>query len=104
MAVFVNRESVIQAILALQTPWDSPSYRECIEDACHAVSKLSADSDVHSVGKWETKIINSREGIGYLTRHKTVCSVCGTEADYDLNMCYLLTPFCPYCGADLRGD
>ena len=88
--MLVNREAVIDAILALETETDSPTYRICIENACKAVSMLPS---AVAQGEWIPSI--NPDLPGYL-----MCSCCREMFVEKFKNGKF--EYCPHCGADLR--
>ena len=71
----------------------NPANLKCEEALDMAISALSADVRVNVHGEWE--LCEDQDGL------YGVCSKCGTDADFQhYGVPY---PFCPNCGADMRG-
>jgi len=83
--------------------WGSKLFPYCTRDgdfvdACDAICEApTADVVERKVGKWiEAKPMSGRIG--------KVCSACGCEAYWDSDYGQQLFDWCPYCGAEMRGE
>ena len=97
MSDLIDRQAAIELILSGKVDDDSPEWVgvECPEE-CNSFLEWAAEevgkmpSAERKKGRWEV-------AIGYDQNKKVMCTECRL-------MSYEPTPFCPNCGADMRGE
>ena len=89
MSDLIDRQAAIEALWKIKDERDSVYYTSAIYTAVDALEQLPSAEPKR--GKWEPNKDDSA-GCGFF-----VCSVCGADS-------YDAWDFCPYCGADMRGE
>lgn len=83
MTDLISREEAIEAIK--RAIWDKYTAKDAIDAVCNVPS-----AQERKMGEWEV-------AIGYDPKKKVMCTNCRL-------MSYEPTPFCPHCGAEMRGQ
>ena len=109
MAEYIKREAVLRAVHGQRSPCRSPAQNRMLDCLKAAVIRISA-ADVAPVvhGLWmpirESEMtgwdpaVAGRDPIGGY-----ICSACKEEAVYDCNDEFVLSKYCPNCGAKMDG-
>ena len=98
MSDYIKRDDAIDVIRTMMSvrPLDSDRYvLSDVKDRLRRVS--SADVVERKKGEWITVWVYKDEESGYW---KLKCSACGKSRFYDMTK----YPFCPSCGAYMRGE
>lgn len=110
MAEYIEREAAIDAIMKVYVRTAGYKARERVFEAKEAVHRLPA-TDVAPVvhGVWipvhESEISGwNPEVAGIDPIGGYICSACKNEAIYDCNDKFVLSDYCPNCGARMDGD
>lgn len=110
MAEYIEREAAIDAIMKVYVRTAGYKARERVFEAKEAVHRLSV-ADVAPVvhGVWipvhESEISGwNSEVAGIDPIDGYICSACKNEAVYDCNDKFVLSDYCPWCGARMGGD
>lgn len=67
--------------------------REAVEKAKSEIVQMLPSVETEKKGKWV-----------FRDRNECVCSCCKTEAERDGKEDWILSNYCPNCGADMRGE
>nr|DAT94119.1 MAG TPA: DNA-directed RNA polymerase [Caudoviricetes sp.] len=109
MDEYIKREAVLRAVHGQRSPCRSPAQNRMLDCLKAAVIRISA-ADVAPVvhGLWmpirESEMtgwdpaVAGRDPIGGY-----ICSACKEEAVYDCNDEFVLSKYCPNCGAKMDG-
>lgn len=110
MAEYIEREAAIDAIMKVYVRTAGYKARERVFEAKEAVHRLPV-ADVAPVvhGVWipvhESEISGwNPEVAGIDPIDGYICSACKNEAVYDCNDKFVLSDYCPWCGARMGGD
>ena len=110
MAEYIEREAAIDAIMKVYVRTAGYKARERVFGAKEAVHRLPV-ADVAPVvhGVWipvhESEISGwNPEVAGIDPIGGYICSACKNEAIYDCNDKFVLSDYCPNCGARMDGD
>lgn len=110
MAEYIEREAAIDAIMKVYVRTAGYKARERVFEAKEAVHRLPV-ADVAPVvhGVWipvhESEISGwNPEVAGIDPIGGYICSACKNEAIYDCNDKFVLSDYCPWCGARMDGD
>ena len=109
MAEYIELEAAFNAITDLAGKASTRSAYEAIWKSARALKKIPA-ADVAPVvhGRWlpvhESEMTGWQpELAGYDPIGGYVCAVCKEEAVYDCNDNFVLSNYCPHCGAKMDG-
>nr|DAM84579.1 MAG TPA: DNA-directed RNA polymerase [Caudoviricetes sp.] len=109
MAEYIERAAAVKAVLRMRKPENSVAQNRMLSIIQMDISKLPA-ADVAPVvhGRWmpvyESEItgwdpaVAGRDPIGGY-----ICSACKEESIYDCNDEFVLSNYCPNCGAKMDG-
>ena len=86
---YIERGALIEFVKQNTPNIDGDTTMQCVERAMKAAPAADVVPVVH--GRW------NNIGVDEFT-----CSVCNKIVEYESRRC--LYPFCPYCGADMRGE
>lgn len=110
MDEYIKREAAIDAVTAVYVRTAGYKTRERVWETREAIQKLPA-ADVAPVvhGVWipvhESEISGwYPEVAGIDPIGGYICSACKNEAIYDCNDKFVLSDYCPNCGARMDGD
>ena len=86
-----------------QLEWSPLEYRDAFDVAIEAMEKLLSENS-RKKGKWiKIPEFCGDDVSGFIDNHFS-CSECKKEAEINPWGFYILSDFCPNCGADMRGD
>ena len=82
----------------------SEKYRAgCVNLNCY-VKTQEYDTEQDAIKAWNTRADVRKRGEWIDRSGFIMCSVCGEEAYWDTDYGQQLFDYCPYCGAEMRGD
>lgn len=109
MSDYIKREDAVKTIRLIKTAFKA--FEKSIDDAADTLNDLANSADVgeRKKGKWlydpegRMRTDDILADCGY-EHHEWICSECREEPWWCGVDEEILPPFCPHCGADMRGE